>query len=204
VQQDSPLWVPTEVDDKVFRKFVAGLERALVAVRDDPKHPLRARFDQALRTFIENLQHSPETGARAEEMKRDFLEAEAVRRFSASLWTDAKDALQRFADQPEEVAKEGGAVERAVASFGDAIASDPRLVRQLDDFITDIVAYLVSRYQDDVAEFIIHTVEGWDADVAARRVELAIGKDLQYIRINGTLVGALAGLAIYSISKALP
>ncbi|MGH7638890.1 MAG: DUF445 family protein, partial [Gemmatimonadaceae bacterium] len=80
----------------------------------------------------------------------------------------------------------------------------PNMVRHLDGLIVDIVAFLVTRYQNDVAEFIISTVEGWDADVTARRVELAIGRDLQYIRINGTLVGALAGLAIYTISKLLP
>lgn len=204
VQQESPWWVPPAVDDKIYRKIIASIERTLVAVREDPQHPLRGRFDQALRTFIENLQHSPETEARAEELKKDFLEAESVRRFSTSLWNDAKDALQRFADQPDEIAREGGAVERAVTTFGEALAGDPELVRQLDSFITDIVAFLVSRYQNDVAEFIITTVEGWDADVTARRVELAIGRDLQYIRINGTLVGALAGLIIYTISRYAP
>ena len=204
VQQESPWWVPTAVDDKVYQKIVTAMERTLIAVRDDPAHPLRGRFDQALRTFIENLQSSPETEAKAESIKRDFLETESVRRFSATLWRDAKDALQRFADKPEELAREGGAVERTVAAFGEAIAQDPKLVGQLDSFVTDVVAFLVSRYQNDVAEFIIHTVEHWDADVTARRVELAIGRDLQYIRINGTLVGALAGLLIYTISRMLP
>ena len=200
VQQESPWWVPTAVDDKVFKKIVSAMERTLIAVRDDPAHPLRGRFDQALRTFIHNLQNSPETEAKAESIKREFLETESVRRFSAALWRDAKEALQSFADKPDE----GGAVERAVTTFGEALAQDLDLVRQLDSFVTDIVAFLVTRYQNDVAEFIIHTVESWDADVTARRVELAIGRDLQYIRINGTLVGALAGLVIYTISRLLP
>ncbi|MEK7402951.1 MAG: DUF445 domain-containing protein [Gemmatimonadota bacterium] len=204
VQQESPWWVPNAVDEKIYKKIMVGIGRTLTAVQSDPHHPLRARFDQALRTFIDNLQHSPDTGARAEAIKRDFLEAEAVRRFSASLWSDAKDALIRFADQPDEVAREGGAVERAVTTFGEAIANDPELVRQLDSAVTDVAAFLVTRYQNDVAEFIVHTVENWDAEVTANRVELAIGRDLQYIRINGTLVGALAGLAIYTLSKLAP
>ena len=120
------------------------------------------------------------------------------------MWSDAKDALIRFADQPDEVAREGGAVEKAVTSFGEAIANDPELVRQLDSAVTDVAAFLVTRYQNDVAEFIVHTVENWDAEVTANRVELAIGRDLQYIRINGTIVGALAGLAIYTLSKFAP
>jgi uncharacterized membrane-anchored protein YjiN (DUF445 family) len=204
VQQQSPWWVPNAVDDKIYRKIIQSIERTLAAVRDDPNHPLRARFDLALRAFIENLKNSPETKARAEALKQDFLEAEAVRRLSASLWDDAKAALQRFADQPDKAVAEGGAVEKAVTAFGEAVASNPKMVAQLDAFVTDIVAFLVSRYQNDVAEFIITTVEGWDADVTARRVELAIGRDLQYIRINGTLVGALAGLVIYTISEMLP
>ncbi len=204
VDQESPWWVPTAVDDKIYRKIMQGIERTLIAVQNDPKHPLRARFDQALRTFIENLQQSSATADRAEAIKRDFLEAESVRRFSASLWSDAKDALIKFADQPDEVAREGGAVEKAVTTFGEAIANDPDLVRQLDSAVTDVATFLVTRYQQDVAEFIVHTVEGWDAKVTADRVELAIGRDLQYIRINGTLVGALAGLVIYTLSKLAP
>jgi uncharacterized membrane-anchored protein YjiN (DUF445 family) len=204
VQQESPWWVPGAVDEKIYKKIMVSIERTLTAVQKDPRHPLRGRFDQALRTFIDNLQHSPDTGARAEAMKRDFLEAESVRRFSASLWSDAKDALIRFADQPDEVAREGGAVEKAVTTFGEAIANDPELVRQLDAAVTDVAAFLVTRYQDDVAAFIVHTVENWDAEITAQRVELAIGRDLQYIRINGTLVGALAGLVIYTLSKWAP
>lgn len=204
VQQESPWWVPTAVDEKIHKKIIVGIQRTLTAVQKDPRHPLRARFDQALRTFIDNLQHSPDTSERAEAIKRDFLEAEAVRRFSASLWSDVKDALVRFADQPDEVAREGGAVERAVTTFGEAIANDPELIRQLDSAVTDVATFLVTRYQNDVAEFIVHTVENWDAEVTANRVELAIGRDLQYIRINGTLVGALAGLVIYTLSKLAP
>jgi uncharacterized membrane-anchored protein YjiN (DUF445 family) len=204
VDQESPWWVPTAVDDKIYKKIMVGIERTLTSVQKDPKHPLRARFDVALRTFIDNLQHSPDTADRAEAIKRDFLEAEAVRRFSASLWSDAKDALIKFADQPEEVAREGGAVEKAVTTFGEAIANDPELVRQLDSAVTDVAAFLVTKYQADVADFIVHTVEGWDAEVTANRVELAIGRDLQYIRINGTIVGALAGLVIYTLSKFAP
>jgi len=204
VDQESPWWVPTAVDDKIYRKIMQGIERTLIAVQKDPAHPLRARFDQALRTFIDNLQHSPDTGEKAEAIKRDFLEAESVRRFSASLWSDAKEALIKFADQPDEVAREGGAVEKAVTTFGEAIANDPELVRQLDSAVTDVAAFLVTRYQQDVADFIVTTVENWDAEVTAQRVELAIGRDLQYIRINGTLVGALAGLVIYTLSKFAP
>ncbi len=204
VQRESPWWVPTAVDEKIYQKIVTSIERTLVEIRDDPQHPLRDRFDQALRAFIDNLQHSPQTLARVEALKTEFLDAEAVRRFSASLWVDAKAALLRHAESAEASSKEGGTIERTLTSFGEAVLADPALVQKVDEFITDIAAFLVERYQRDIADLITHTVQNWDADVTTRRIELAIGRDLQYIRINGTLVGALAGLLIYTISKFMP
>jgi uncharacterized membrane-anchored protein YjiN (DUF445 family) len=204
VERESPWWVPTAVDRKIYEKIVTSIERTLVEIRDDPAHPLRERFDHALRTFIENLQHSEETAARAEELKNDLLNAEAVRRFSSSLWVDTKAALLRHAEQTEAATTEGGAMERALVAFGEAVLADPELVRKVDNFISDVAASLVERYQQDIAGLITHTVQNWDADVTTRRIELAIGRDLQFIRINGTLVGALAGLLIYAISRFSP
>jgi uncharacterized membrane-anchored protein YjiN (DUF445 family) len=200
VQAESRWWIPSAVDEKIFQKIVTSIERTLVEVRDDPHHPLRARFDQALRTFVENLQHSPETLARAEEIKQDLLDADAVRRFSASLWTDAKAAILRFAESANAAEREGGTMERALTSFGRAMLSDPALVRKVDEVVTDMVGFLVERYQREIADLITHTVQNWDAEVTTRRIELAIGRDLQFIRINGTIVGALAGLVIYTIT----
>jgi uncharacterized membrane-anchored protein YjiN (DUF445 family) len=204
VERESPWWVPTAVDRKIFLKIVTSIERAVVEIRDDPQHPLRERFDQALRTFIDNLQHSPETGARAEELKNEFLDADSVRRFSSSLWVDAKAALLRYAEEKDPEAVEGGAMERALTAFGEAALADEALMRKIDGFVTDVAVFLVERYQQDIAGLITHTVQNWDADVMTRRIELAIGRDLQYIRINGTLVGALAGLVIYTISRLVP
>ena len=202
VHRESPWWVPMAVDDKVYRKIISGIETTLKEVRDDPQHPLRKRFDEALRTFIQNLEHSPQTAARAEELKTELLDADAVRRFSASLWVDAKAAILRHAEKSDYA--EGGAIERALTAFGNAALADPELVRKLDGFVTDVAVFLVERYQQDIADLIAHTVQNWDAEVTAQRIELAIGRDLQFIRINGTLVGALAGLLIYLISKLAP
>jgi uncharacterized membrane-anchored protein YjiN (DUF445 family) len=202
VERESPWWVPTAVDRKIFLKIVTSIENGLVEIRDDPQHPLRERFDQALRTFIDRLQHSPDTSARAEELKNELLSTESVRRFSASLWVDAKAALLRYAESSDQ--REGAAMERALATFGEAVLADPALVQKVDDFITDVAVFLVERYQQDIAGLITHTVQNWDPELTTRRIELAIGRDLQFIRINGTLVGALAGLLIYTISRWVP
>lgn len=199
VQRESKWWIPSAIDEKIYQKIVTGIERTLVEVRDDKNHPLRERFDAALRTFIDNLQYSPATLERAEELKRDLLDADAVRRFSASLWTDAKAALIRFAERAEVEQREGGTIERALTAFGEAALADPALMRKVDDLITDVAAFLVERYQQEIADLITTTVQNWDAEMTTHRIELAIGRDLQFIRINGTIVGALAGLLIYLV-----
>jgi uncharacterized membrane-anchored protein YjiN (DUF445 family) len=203
VERESPWWVPTAVDNKIYEKIVTSIERTLVEIRDDPQHPLRERFDVALRQFIENLQHSPHMQERAETLKSELLDAEAVRRFSASLWVDTKEALLRFAERAEETSREGGTIERALTAFGEAVLADPALVQKVDAFVTDVAVVLVERYQDDIADLITQTVKNWDADATTRRIELAIGRDLQFIRINGTVVGALAGLLIHTVARAL-
>ena len=202
IEEESPWWVPTAVDDKIYRKVITAIGNTLVEIRDDPYHPLRARFDHTLREFIESLQTSPETIARAESLKQEMLGAEAVRRFSSSLWVDAKAALLRYAENKE--GKSWGTIERALNAFGETILADPALMQKIDDFVVEAAVFLVHRYQDEVADLIAQTVRDWDPDVTTKRVELAIGRDLQFIRINGTIVGGLAGLALYFISRLLP
>jgi uncharacterized membrane-anchored protein YjiN (DUF445 family) len=202
VEEETPWWVPSAIDDKIYRKIVSAIERTLVDVRDDPQHPLRERFDIAIDNFIMKLNHSPTVAARIEALKEELLLSDAARRFSSGLWGQAKGALARYAEAPDGVAP--GAIERALNSFGEAALADPVLLEKVDAFVIDVAVFLVERYQTEVAALIEHTVSAWDPEATSRRVELAIGRDLQFIRINGTLVGGLAGAAIYLISKLLP
>ena len=199
VQEETPWWVPSAIDDKIYRKIVSAIEKTLIELRGDRYHPLRARFDVAIREFIEKLDSSPEVAARIETLKEELLLSDTSRRFSSGLWTQAKAALARYAERAESLPP--GTLERAINSFGEAVLADPELMAKLDDFVVDIAMYLVEKYQSEVSELIAHTVSNWDPNVTSRRVELAIGRDLQFIRINGTLVGGLAGMAIYLVSK---
>jgi uncharacterized membrane-anchored protein YjiN (DUF445 family) len=171
-------------------------------VRDDPQHAPRERNDVAIYDFIDKLNTSPAVATRVEALKEELLLNETARRFSSGLWDKAKTALVRYAESPDGLAP--GTIERALNSFGEAVLHDPELLGKVDDFVTDIAMFLVERYQSEVADLIAHTVSSWDPEMTTRRVELAIGRDLQFIRINGTLVGGLAGMAIYLISKLLP
>ena len=202
VEQETPWWLPSAIDDKIYRKIVSAIERTLIEVRDDPQHALRERFDLAISDFIDKLNTSPAVATRVEALKEELLLNETTRRFSSGLWDKAKTALVRYAESPDGLAP--GTIERALNSFGEAVLNDPELLGKVDDFVADIAMFLVERYQSEVADLIAHTVSSWDPEMTSRRVELAIGRDLQFIRINGTLVGGLAGMAIYLISKLLP
>jgi uncharacterized membrane-anchored protein YjiN (DUF445 family) len=202
VEEETPWWVPSALDEKIYRKIVSAIERTLIEVRDDPVHPLRERFDGAIMEFIEKLNHSPAVAARIEALKEEVLLSDTARRFSSGLWGRAKTALVRYAQSPDGVAP--GAIERAINAFGEAVLSDADLLHKVDEFVVDVAMFLVDRYQSEVADLIAHTVASWDPDVTSRRVELAIGRDLQFIRINGTIVGGLAGMLIYLISRAMP
>jgi uncharacterized membrane-anchored protein YjiN (DUF445 family) len=199
IERETPWWVPTSVDNKIFKKVIGGIQRLLGELAADKSHPLRQRFDASLDTLIERLNSSPEFAAKVDAWKEDFLDNEAARKFSASLWVEAKEALARYAANPDTSAP--NAIEHALASFGQKALEDEVLLAKLDEFAVDVAVYLVGRYQSEVAELIESTVAGWDPELTSRRVELAIGRDLQFIRINGTIVGGLAGMVIYLISS---
>jgi uncharacterized membrane-anchored protein YjiN (DUF445 family) len=207
IAAESPWWVPVTVDEKIHEKIVGAIERGLGEIRDDPGHPLRERFDDALDRFVDKLQHDPEVIARAEQIKNDTLDAEAVRRFSGSLWSDAKAAVLRYAERTsaERLATDDehelSALERSLTGIGETLLADPSLLERVDGAIVDGVLHVVERHQDEVGALIANTVAAWDPKVTSERIELAIGRDLQFIRVNGTLVGGLVGLALYVASR---
>jgi uncharacterized membrane-anchored protein YjiN (DUF445 family) len=203
IAAESPWWVPTRVDDKIHEKVVGSIERTLHEIRDDSGHPLRVRFDQALQEFTERLQFDPAVIAKAEQIKNDTLDADVVRRFSLSLWSDAKDALVGYAERTTAPGDPGkpGALERGLTTLGDALLADSDLLARADDAIIDAALAVVDKHQDEVGALIASTVAAWDPEVTSKRIELAIGRDLQFIRINGTVVGGLVGLALYVIGR---
>ncbi|HWJ20969.1 MAG TPA: DUF445 domain-containing protein [Gemmatimonadaceae bacterium] len=199
IRAESPWWIPERVDDKIHDKIVSGIERTLQDVSINPDHPLRGRFDHALDEFIERLRTSPEVIARAEQIKAEVLDSPAVREYSRGLWDDVKHRLVRYAERSDD---EGpGAVERGLVALGNAVLADPTLMAKVESWITEMVLYAVEQARDEVAHLIEHTVAAWDPDDTSRKIELQIGRDLQFIRINGTLVGGLVGLLLYSIGK---
>jgi uncharacterized membrane-anchored protein YjiN (DUF445 family) len=201
IAEESPWWVPELVDDRIHERVVAGIERTLAEVSRDPAHPLRARFDEALARFIEQLRTSPEAIARAEAIKEEALAHPGLREFSASVWADVKAAIARRSMAGER--PEPDAVERGLIALADTVLADPRLLAAVDRWIVDALVHAVDQYRHEIAHLIEHTVGQWDPDVTSEKIELQIGRDLQFIRINGTLVGGLVGLVLYTVLRFL-
>ena len=197
----SPAWVPDWVDDRVFDRVFAGLQDFLTEVGNDPRHELRRSYDARLRTYVHALRTDPDSAARIEELKRELLDHPAVRTWSGSLWNQAKDAVLAAAADPSSELR---------ARLTELIGEVSRLLRE-DPRVRDLVqrqgrraaVYLVERFSGDLARLVETTVARWDTEETSRRIELQVGRDLQWIRVNGTVVGGLAGLVIYTVAQLL-
>ena len=203
VAEESPWWMPEVVDERIYLKIVSAIENLLREVRESPDHPLRAKFHEALVRFTDKLRTSPDVIAKAEALKEEIFSAPVLDEIATSIWRTARTGLVRYADrQPAEgESAPPGALERGIVSFAEAMRSNDAMLGELDRFVTDATLTVVEQYRHEVGELIAHTVAAWDPDATSRRIELAIGRDLQFIRINGTLVGGLAGLIIYAVSR---
>lgn len=203
VAEESPWWMPEVVDERIYLKIVSAIENLLHEVRESPDHPLRAKFHEALVRFTDKLRSSPDVIAKAEALKEEIFSAPVLDEIATSIWRTARTGLVRYADrQPADgESAPPGALERGIVSFAEAMRSNDAMLGELDRFVTDATLTVVEQYRHEVGELIAHTVAAWDPDATSRRIELAIGRDLQFIRINGTLVGGLAGLIIYAVSR---
>jgi uncharacterized membrane-anchored protein YjiN (DUF445 family) len=197
IGRETPWWVPTQVDDKIYEKLVGRVENTLHEVSSDPDHPLRGRFNEAVAEFIVRLQESPSTIERGEALKEEVLNHPAVREYSASLWGDLKASLVRNAADPDSEFRRR--IGHAVTRLGQSLVEDEELLEKVETWIESAVIYVVEQYRHEIADLISTTVAAWDPEDTTRKIELQIGKDLQFIRINGTLVGGLAGFVIYSV-----
>jgi uncharacterized membrane-anchored protein YjiN (DUF445 family) len=200
IREESPWWVPKVVDDRIHQKVLGGIERTLFEVGADPDHPLRHRFNELLDEWIVQLQDSPEVIARAEAIKQQVLDPETSGRLAASLWQELKLILGR-----ESPSTDGApdAVARGLSALGAAALEDEALLEKIDGWVITAVLRVVEQHRGEVGGLIAQTVSSWDPDETSRRIELLVGRDLQFIRINGTLVGGLVGLVIYSVTRAL-
>ncbi len=197
--QESPWWVPETVDDVVFDKGLAVLQRFLEEVMSDPEHELRRQYDVRLRELADRLRTDPELAARAEAMKQDLLDQPAVREWTARLGREIKSSLTDAAGDPDSELRRR--LQAGIVGFGDRLREDEALQAKVDGWLEQVVGYLVDQYRGELADLVTGTVRSWDTEQTSRKIELQVGRDLQWIRVNGTVVGGLAGLLIYTVAQ---
>ena len=185
----------TGLDEKLANSVIDGLYRLLAEVLVNPDHPLRLKIEDGLEQLAGNLSHDLETQAKVAWMKRDLLDNPAVGRWWDGVWERIRSALIAGARDPNTAL--GGQLGDSLAELGHALRRDPRLQWQINRFVRRTAVGVASRHGGQIVQLVSETVRRWDARTVTDRIEGAVGRDLQFIRINGTLVGGLVGVTIH-------
>ena len=199
VSQRAPSWSPRVLDDMVSDRIYNEVLTFARAVKDDPQHQLRQSLDTFLSEFAQDLQHDEATIERAESIKDQVVGNTEVRSLAASAWQSIKESLLRAAEDPDSPLRQS--VVQGLLGFGRRLQEDPELTAKVDGWVADVAGYVARNHARNITGIIDDTVARWDGEATSRKIELQVGRDLQFIRINGTVVGALAGLVIYTFAQ---
>jgi uncharacterized membrane-anchored protein YjiN (DUF445 family) len=199
VSDRAPTWSPKFVDSMVADKLYGEVLSFTWLVKTDPNHPMRLAIDKFLAEFAADLQTDPKLMARAEVVKAQVLEHREVQNVIGSAWSTAKRLLLDAADDPSSELRKR--VREGLISLGNRLTDDDTMREKVNSWVEGAAAYVVLNYRDEITTLITDTVQRWDAEETSRKIELQVGRDLQFIRINGTVVGSLAGLLIYTVAQ---
>jgi uncharacterized membrane-anchored protein YjiN (DUF445 family) len=198
VAERAPWWAPEALNERVIRRLHVEILDWISDIRRDPHHRSRLALDRLLEELADGLLHDPDTIDRMERFKQRMLEQPQVSATFVSLWNSLRRALvAALADPHGEVVKRG-VVE--VIAFGQRLQQEPELRSRIDERGASLAVFLVTRYGKELTSVITQTVGQWDGREASRKIELHVGKDLQFIRINGTIVGGLVGVLIHTVA----
>jgi uncharacterized membrane-anchored protein YjiN (DUF445 family) len=195
----APWWTPLWVDDKVTTRIYTELLDWVDDIRNDSGHEARRAVDDLLRQLARDLQLDPVTMARAEGLKTRILTQPQVSASAIAVWDVVRSALVTTLADPESPLRARGVTR--LTELGKQMVDDDAVRERVDRYASDAAVFVVTRYGEELSTIITSTIDRWDGKEAARRIELHVGRDLQFIRINGTLVGGLAGLLIYSLAR---
>jgi len=185
------------LDEKLADAIVDGLRRLTIDMAMDPHHPLRAKAEEGLARVAAGLRSDPELQAKVEAWKNEAIENPAVGDWLGGIWEKSRAGLLKGARDPD--AALAGKFGDALRELGETLQNEPRLKAAINQFARRATVGMVATYGDGIVTLVSDTVRGWDARTVSDRLEGAVGRDLQYIRINGTLVGGLVGLVIHAV-----
>jgi uncharacterized membrane-anchored protein YjiN (DUF445 family) len=201
VEGGAPGWTPRFVDRKVGERVYKELLRFVVEMRDMPSHPARGALDRFLTDFASDLQSDTDTRARVERLKGEVLGRGEVQDLIVSAWTAVRAMVVAAAE--DERSELRMRVRAGLLSLGTRMATEPKVQEKVDRWLEGAAVHVVTTYRREITSLITDTVASWDAEHTTRKIEAHIGRDLQFIRINGTVVGSLAGLLIYVVTRTL-
>jgi uncharacterized membrane-anchored protein YjiN (DUF445 family) len=196
-EAEAPRWVPDAVYRRLFDRMYTRLRERLAAMAADPDDQTRRQFEAWIAGLPDRLETSPELRERGERLKREVLGSAVLRDWSSSLWRKIKEGLRTQAADPDSELRRRMA--DALVAAGRRLGSDRRLADGLDRMVESGARALADQFHDELAGLVTGTIERWDAAETSSQLELLLGRDLQYIRINGTVVGAAVGLALHAI-----
>jgi len=185
------------LDEKLAEAIIDGLRRLSIDMAVDPDHPLRSKAEEGMERLAWGMQNDPELQGKVEAWKNEIIANPAVTDWVGGLWENSRAGLLRAARDPK--AAMAGRFGDALRQMGETLQQDERLKRALNQFARRAVVGGVATYGSSIVKLVSETVRGWDARTITGRLENAVGRDLQYIRVNGTLVGGLVGLAIHTV-----
>ncbi len=199
LSERTPWWTPPWLDDRVIGWTYDQVLDWLTDIRRDSTHPARRALDDLLRRLAHDLQHDPEVMERAEALKERLLSHPQVPETAVGLWRSLRTALTSAMDDPDSYFYTRS--DELLAHLGGHLVDNGPWRQRLELTLGELVSFFVNTYGNELAEVISVTVDRWDGKEASDRIELHVGRDLQFIRINGTVVGALAGLLIHAVSQ---
>jgi len=198
VEKQAPGWSPKWADDMVASKVYREAVRFAQDVRDNPHHPLRKSIDEALLKLSNDLRFDADMQFRAEQAKLRVLDHPEVTRTLNTTGTVAKEMLLRAIDDPTSDLRVR--IVDSLVSLGRSLVDNEETRARVNTWVEDAAVHVVTNNREEITALITETVDRWDAEETSRKIEIQVGRDLQFIRLNGTLVGALAGLVIYTVS----
>ena len=187
------------LDAKLADAIIDGLKKLTVEMSTDPAHPVRQKIEEALAQLANDLQTRPETRERVEAIKEQLLDNKSVSLWLDTLWQKGREAIIKAARNPDAVL--AGKLGEVMKSMGSTLESDPRIRAAINQFARRATVGLAASYGSSIVKLVSETVRSWDARTVTNRLEAAVGRDLQYIRINGTLVGGMVGLVLHVVDR---
>jgi uncharacterized membrane-anchored protein YjiN (DUF445 family) len=199
--RESPWWLPRVVDERIFDRILDGVHDLLRDINTDPNHEIRSQLDKWVAALADNLETAPEYRERGEQLKRDLLGHAELRKWTSSLWEEVKVALRSQAADPESELR--SRLADALMGAAQRLRDDPALADKVEELVESGIRYVAEHFHDEIVDLVSGTIARWDAAETSSKLEILLGRDLQFIRINGTVVGGLAGLVIFSVGQAI-